>query len=182
MSKDGATRLFSFINIKEKCRLMNIKSLQPRYNTKTHFKQGFYTPLFPAKYCGKLPIIYRSSWEYKVCKFLDECATVLRWGSECIKVSYFSMIDERYHEYFPDFYFEYKTNDGVRKIIAEVKPKKDLTSPEKPKRMTEKAVEKYQYQAKVYIRNMEKAKACRNYCDLHGMEYKFITEDSKLSF
>lgn len=161
---------------------MDIKSLQPRQGKNTYFKQGFYTPLFPAKYCGKMPIIYRSSWEYKVCKFLDECASVVKWGSECIRIKYFSIIDERYHEYFPDFYFEYKTSNGIRKIIAEVKPKKDLTAPKKPKKETEKSLEKYKYQAKVYIKNMEKAKACRNYCDLNGMEYKFITEDSRLSF
>lgn len=161
---------------------MDIKSLKPRTTKNSPFRQGIYNPLFPSKYCGKMPIIYRSSWEYKVCKFLDECATVVRWGSECIRISYFSITDEKYHEYFPDFYFEYKTKNGIRKIIAEVKPKKDLTEPKKPKRETEKALENYRYQAKTYIKNMEKAKACRNYCDLHGMEYKFITEDSKLSF
>lgn len=161
---------------------MNIKSLQPKRGNNTHYQQGYYTPLFPAKYCGNLPIIFRSSWEYKVCKFLDECATVVKWGSECIRVRYFSIIDEKYHEYFPDFYFEYKTKDGVRKIIAEVKPKKDLTAPKKPKRETEKTVARYKREAETYIRNMEKAKACRNYCDLHGIEYKFITEDSKLAF
>lgn len=163
---------------------MNIKSLAPHTirNRKSPFKQGYYNPLFPAKYCGKMPIIYRSSWEYKVCKFLDESSSVIRWGSECIRVNYFSIIDEKYHEYFPDFYCEYKVGDTIRKIVIEVKPKKDLTPPEKPKRETPKTLENYQRAAKTYIKNMEKAKACKAYCDKCGMEYKFVTEDSKLNF
>lgn len=160
---------------------MNIKTLKPKKKEKG-FKQGYYNPLFPEKYCGKLPIIYRSSWEYKVCKFLDECVHVIKWCSETIKIKYFSILDEKYHEYFPDFYFEYKTGDNIRRIIVEVKPKKDLTKPTKPKRNSTKAMENYQYQATTYIRNMEKAKACKQYCDSYGLEYKFVTEDSKLSF
>ena len=162
---------------------MDIKNLQPKARTrKNPFKQGYYNPLFPAKYCGKMPIIYRSSWEYKVCKFLDESSSVIKWGSECIRVNYFSIVDEKHHEYFPDFYCEYKTGDVIRKIVIELKPKKDLTPPVKPKRETLKTLDAYQRQAKVYIRNMEKAKACKAYCDAHGMEYKFVTEDSKLNF
>ena len=163
---------------------MDIKTLQPHKfrSKKSPFKQGYYMPLFPEKYCGRPPIIYRSSWEYKVCKFLDESQSVVRWGSECIKVPYFSVLDKKYHEYFPDFYFEYKTGDTIRKIIVEVKPKKDLTVPEKPKRETETSLRNYRRAARTYIRNMEKAKACKEYCELHNMEYKFVTEESRLNF
>lgn len=163
---------------------MNIKSISPHRtrSKKSPFKQGYYNPLFPEKYCGVPPIIYRSSWEYKVCKFLDESSAVLRWGSECIRVPYFSIIDNKNHEYFPDFYFEYLSGNTVRKIIVEVKPKKDLTPPKKPRTETPKTLMNYQRAAETYIRNMEKAKACKNYCLLHDMEYKFVTEDSKLNF
>lgn len=163
---------------------MNIKSLQPHKfrSKKSPFKQGYYNPLFPNKYCGQTPIIYRSSWEYKVCKFLDESQSVTKWGSECICIPYFSMIDNKQHEYFPDFYFEYKTGDKTRKIVVEVKPKKDLTPPVKPKKETPKTLANYQRAAQTYIRNMEKAKACKTYCELHNMEYKFVTEDSHLNF
>ena len=99
-----------------------------------------------------------------------------------MRVPYVSMIDEKQHEYFPDFYFEYKTGDTIRKIVVEVKPKKDLTPPEKPKRETPKSLENYQRAAKTYIRNMEKARACKAYCDKYGMEYKFVTEESPLNF
>lgn len=163
---------------------MNIKSVQPHSvrSKKSPYKQGYYTPIFPKKYCGRLPIIYRSGWEYKVCKFLDESDCVVRWGSECIRIPYFSMLDEKQHEYFPDFYFEYVNGNTIRKIIVEVKPKKDLMPPEKPKRETPKILMNYQRAAQTYIKNMEKAKACRAYCDLHNMEYKFVTEDSHLNF
>ena len=163
---------------------MDIKTLLPhKFRTgKSPYKQGYYVPLFPEKYCGRSPIIYRSSWEYKVCKFLDESQSVVKWGSECVNVKYFSTLDNRYHDYFPDFYFEYKTGDVIRKIIVEVKPKKDLTPPEKPKKETPKSIENYRKSAQTYIRNMEKAKACKSYCEQHGMEYKFVTEDSHLNF
>lgn len=163
---------------------MDIKTIQPHRSRskKSPFKQGYYEPLFPEKYCGRMPIIYRSSWEYRVCKFLDESSSVIRWGSECIRIPYFSILDEKNHEYFPDFYFEYRVGDTIRKIIVEVKPKKDLTPPEKPKKETPKALFNYQRAGQVYIKNMEKAKACKAYCNLHGMEYKFVTEDSHLNF
>lgn len=163
---------------------MDIKSLQPRKSRsgKSPFKQGYYKPLFPLKYCGKMPIIYRSSWEYRVCKFLDESSSVIRWSSECMKIPYYSMLDEKQHEYFPDFYFEYKAGDTVRKIVVEVKPKKDLTAPKKPKNETPKSIANYKRAAETYIKNMEKSRACKAYCDKHGMEYKFVTEESKLNF
>ena len=137
---------------------MDIKAVQPhRYRSKkSPFKQGYYEPLFPEKYCGRMPIIYRSSWEYKVCKFLDESSSVIRWGSECIRIPYFSILDEKNHGYFPDFYFEYRVGDTIRKIIVEVKPKKDLAPPEKPKKETPKTLLNYQRAAQVYIKNMEK--------------------------
>lgn len=163
---------------------MNIKNLQPnKYRTrKKPFKQGYYNPLYPQKYKGTLPIIYRSSWEYKVCKFLDESNYVIKWGSECLKIPYYSIIDDKQHEYFPDFYFEYKSGDIVKKYVVEVKPKKDITMPIKPNSNNKKDVDAYNKAAKIYIKNMEKVRACKKYCELNNMIFKFVTEDSKLNF
>lgn len=160
---------------------MNIKNLTPHARTYgAPFKQGYYEPVNKDKYNGAYPIIYRSSWEYKVCRILDLSDNVVSWGSECLKIPYFSCIDQKYHEYFPDFYFIWKSGDVVKKIVIEVKPKKYLTQPEKPKRITEKSLANYKRDSETYIKNMEKAKACKKYCDEHEMEYKFVTEDSKL--
>lgn len=161
---------------------MNIKNLTPHSErTKSSpYIQGYYNPVNKDKYIGLYPIIYRSSWEYKMCKILDESEHVIRWGSECLKIPYYSCLDNKQHEYFPDFYFVYDDNGVEKKIVVEVKPKKYLTPPQKPQRLTEKSLENYKKDSMTYVKNMEKARACKKYCDQNLMEYKFVTEDSKL--
>lgn len=162
--------------------LMDIKALKPHSQSESlKYSQGYYTPVNKEKYCGGYPIIYRSSWELRVCKLLDLSPEVKRWGSECISVKYFSSLDQKYHEYFPDFYFERTDNDGNTKhYVLEVKPKKYLTKPEQPKRVTEKSLKRFKYEAETFVRNTEKARACEMFCKQRGWEYKFVTEDSRI--
>ena len=40
-----------------------------KYKRKKQDKQ--YIPIYPEKYCGQYPIICRSSWEYRMCQWLD---------------------------------------------------------------------------------------------------------------
>lgn len=161
---------------------VDIKSLTPhkQRSKSSPFRQGYYTPVNKEKYIGGYPIIFRSSWEYKMCKILDENPRVIRWGSECIKVKYYSCLDNKEHEYFPDFFFVYNDGGVEKKIVVEVKPKKHLTKPEKPKKITEKSLANYQRDCTTYVKNMEKARACKFYCDQNMMEYKFVTEESNL--
>lgn len=161
---------------------MDIKSLQPNSRQSGQkFKQGYYNPENPGKYAGAMPIIYRSGWEYKMCRLLDLNDKVLKWGSESLKIRYFSRLDNKYHEYFPDFFFVYRDAEGqITKYVIEVKPKKYLTAPQKPSRLTENTLKRYKYDAEAYIKNMEKAEACKAYCLSNGLVYKFVTEDSNL--
>ena len=58
-------------------------------------------------------------------------------GVEEIAIPYRSPIDNRVHRYFPDFYVKLKETTGkIKKYIIEVKPKKQLKPPKKPKRQT----------------------------------------------
>ncbi len=100
------------------------------------YKQGFFTPKFPEKYIGDVNnIVYRSGWEQKVMKYLDENINVLKWSSEEIVIPYISPIDNRPHRYFVDFYMEAIGRDGkIKKVLMEVKPHKQTQPPEKPKR------------------------------------------------
>ena len=50
--------------------------------------KGFYKLKNPNKYNGSHPIIFRSSWEYSVMKWLDENLNILKWGSETVIVPY----------------------------------------------------------------------------------------------
>jgi hypothetical protein len=65
---------------------------------------------------------YRSSWELAAMKYLDKVDSVLRWDSECLRISYIN-VTKRW--YVPDFFVEY--TDG-RKEIWEIKPKEFVDS------------------------------------------------------
>ena len=69
--------------------------------------------------------------------YCDLNENILEWGSEEIVIPYRSPIDNRVHRYFPDFYVKLKETTGkIKKYIIEVKPKKQLKPPVKPKRQT----------------------------------------------
>ena len=80
---------------------MSIKNIRPSKGT---FIQGYYTPLNESKYVGPKPIVFRSSWEKKMCMYCDEKTEIVKWSSEPIKIRYVSPIDNKVHNYYPDFY------------------------------------------------------------------------------
>ena len=66
--------------------------------------KGKFTPKNPHKYRGDVNnIVFRSSWEYKLMKFLDDYDDVLEYGSEEIIIPYISPLDGKMHRYFVDF-------------------------------------------------------------------------------
>jgi hypothetical protein len=72
------------------------------------------------------PIKYRSSWEYYVCRFLDEDEDVLLYEYENFKIPYLANLrTKKTRNYIPDFTVIYK--NGTRKII-EVKRKSALSN------------------------------------------------------
>ena len=81
--------------------------------------KGRFTPQNPKKYNGDPSnIIYRSSWELRVMKYLDENQSVEWWASEELPIRYRSPVDQRVHRYFPDFIVKTKK----KTFILEVKP------------------------------------------------------------
>ena len=96
--------------------------------------KGRFTPQNPKKYNGDPSnIIYRSSWELRVMKYLDENQAVEWWASEELPIRYRSPVDQRVHRYFPDFIVKTKK----KTFILEVKPDHQ-TRPPKQKRRTKK--------------------------------------------
>ena len=136
--------------------------------------KGRYSPSYPRKYKGNPSnIIYRSLWERKFMVYCDLNENILEWGSEEIAIPYRSPIDNRIHRYFPDFYVKLKETTGkIKKYIIEVKPKKQLKPPKKPKRQTKG----YLYEMKTYAVNQAKWKAAKEFCDDRKIEFKIITE------
>jgi len=141
-----------------------------------NYNQGKFKPKNPQKYGGDpTNIVYRSSYELKFMQYCDLTEDVISYQSEEFFIPYRSPIDNRIHRYFPDFFIKYKDKEGnMRKVIIEVKPKKDLKMPEtNPKRRTKSWV----YSVKAYAVNQAKWSAAREFCADRGYEFRIFTED-----
>jgi hypothetical protein len=137
--------------------------------------KGKFQPSFPKKYKGNPSnIIYRSLWERKFMVYCDKNENILEWASEEIALPYRSPLDNRIHRYYPDFYIKVKESNGViKKMLIEVKPKKQCIEPIRPKTKTKG----YIYEVKEYARNQAKWKAAKDFCEDRQWEFKVITED-----
>ena len=104
---------------------------------------GKFIPKNPDKYRGDPSnIIYRSLWEFKLMKYLDDHNEIVRWSSEEFCIPYRSPIDRKMHRYFPDFWVEKHNGE---QLVIEVKPKQHLVPPKKPKRQTVKYLRAVSY-------------------------------------
>ena len=137
--------------------------------------KGRYTPKNPSKYVGNTNnIVYRSLWERKFMIYCDQSDAILEWGSEEVVIPYRSPWDGRVHRYFPDFYIKTKRHDGtVRRLIIEVKPKKQTVAPKEPQRRTKRWLN----EMKTWGVNSAKWKYATEWCENNGMEFKILTED-----
>jgi hypothetical protein len=73
------------------------------------YYRGRFVPHNPSKYNGNpTNIIYRSSWEFRVMRYLDENSSIVQWSSEELAIPYVSPLDGRVHRYFPDFIVKIK--------------------------------------------------------------------------
>ena len=136
---------------------------------------GRFRPKNPKKYVGDpTNIIYRSSWECRVMRWLDDNPSILSWASEELVIPYISPVDKRYHRYFPDFLVKVKTKDGITKtMILEIKPKKQAVEPVKKKRVTKQ----YLHEVMTWGVNQAKWKAAEEYALDRGWEFKVLTEE-----
>lgn len=141
------------------------------YGKKTY--KGRFQPKNPKKYNGDADnIIYRSTWEVRVMKWLDEHPNVIWWASEELPIPYKSPLDNRIHRYFPDFIAKIKQKDGsVMTYIIEVKPLEQTKMP-----VQKKKTKRYIREAATYVVNQEKWKAADIFCQEHGWKFMVMTE------
>lgn len=126
-----------------------------------------YIPANKEKYIGDIDkIVCRSLWERNICKFCDENDNVLKWSSEEIVIPYISPLDQKQHNYFPDFLIQFKTENKIKTWMVEIKPKKQTF-------LKENASKKEKI---VWLINSAKWKAAQQYCQKNNMEFKVITE------
>lgn len=135
--------------------------------------KGWFKPRNPQKYKGDPNgIVYRSSWELRVMKYLDDNPAVVWWASEELPIRYISPIDNKVHRYFPDFIVRTKRKDGQETtMVLEVKPYRQTQMPVQ-KRRTQKFIN----EMATYAINQEKWKAADLFCKEHGWQFKLITE------
>lgn len=142
----------------------NIKSLRPSKNSR--YQQGYIDSssckkLFPQLSHDK--IIYRSSYERKFIGWLENSPTVKYWGSECLKIPYYYVRDQKTHTYYPDYFIE--MTDGSC-MVVEIKPSSQTVKP----------INENSWVAKEYLKNMCKWKATMEFCQKKGYKFKILTE------
>jgi len=152
--------------------------MQSIKNNKPSRKSGFVQGYFPLneckKYQGKGPIIYRSSWERKFCLYCERNPEIEYWSSESFSIKYFSPLDKKYHNYFPDYVVRLRSG---KTFIVEVKPKAQLVKPEPPKRKTPKSLQSFKWLYETWVINMCKKSAAEEFAKTKGWSYLLVTED-----
>ena len=141
------------------------------FNAKQH---KIYLPEYPEKYAGKQPIIARSNWEYKFCRWLDLNPNILRWASEPIKINYYDPVTKKKRGYYPDFLFVARNKeDLISKHLIEIKPHKQAVKPRNSKKKLRSQLIEEQM---LYMRNQAKWIAANAWCQQHDISFNILTE------
>ena len=174
--------------------MLNSKPNNKNYN------QGNYVPKNKDKVLklnSQGGIFYRSSWEKKIITWLDNNKSIVKWGSECLRIPYqmTHVVDGnmkiKEHSYFPDFYYEIKLSDGsIRSVVAEVKPKAEYNDAimftegrfQTPEKSSLKKLQSLEYKFKMAQKNAEKWQTMIRWCEKKGYEFIIITEDHLKKF
>jgi len=134
------------------------------------YYKGTYKLKKPEKYKGDPnKVVYRSSWERAVFKYLEDNPDVKEWAAEEIVIPYICSTDGKRHRYFIDIYF--KTTAG-KVYLIEIKPDKETMPPKTPKRRTKR----YLTEQLTYVKNQSKWKAAREFAADNGAEFYVWTE------
>lgn len=134
---------------------------------------GRFIPTNPKKYNGDVNnIIWRSTWEQQVMRWLDLSENVIWWSSEELAIRYYNPIDNKIHRYFPDFIVKIKKRNGlVQTYVLEVKPEYQTKQPQQKKK-----TKKFINESMTFVINQSKWKAATEFCKDHGWEFKILTE------
>lgn len=131
------------------------------------YVQGHYKPVNPDKYVGTYPIVYRSSWEFRLMEMFDTHSSVLNWASESLKIPYTNPFTNKYTVYVPDFVVVYDDAKGSRKAeIIEIKPAKETF-------LEQAKSEKHKLAA---ILNAHKWAAAQAFAKSRGMTFRVMNE------
>ena len=138
------------------------------------YKGKFY-PKNPQKYRGDINnIVWRSSWELRLMKWLDEHNSVIEYGSEEIVIPYISPVDGKPHRYFVDFYVKLRSQNGeIKTMIVEVKPFVQTQPPKAKSRITPGYIKECQ----TYAVNQAKWAAAKKFAEVNKIQFVVLTEN-----
>lgn len=136
--------------------------------------KGFFNPSNPKKYRGDSNnIIYRSLWELKLMRYLDNHPSVVEWASEEFFIPYIHPVDKKVHRYFPDFWVKkMNTQSEMEVVVIEVKPLKQTVKPVQGN----KAKKTFINEAITFSINEAKWKAAEEFCRDRKWKFLKITE------
>lgn len=156
--------------------MASIKSNTPTKRSK--YKQGFYELVNPQKYIGDpSKIIYRSSWEFRFCRYCDLSDNVVGWSSEPFSIPYISPIDNKEHKYWIDFFIRISRNNKEQNYIVEIKPEASLKKPTFSGTQTMKKLKIFNYEAKLFLVNTAKFLAAKRHAESIGYKFIIATEE-----
>lgn len=139
-----------------------IKHLKPRKNSFYH--QTIVNPNKFSKCKETEPVILRSGLEMKFVNYLENQSTITGWVSESLAIPYYSRLDKKQANYYPDFIIE---NQDGHKTIVEVKPYAQTRKPKPNDSLWLK---------QQWIKNTDKWKACMEFAKSHDMKFILVTE------
>lgn len=144
------------------------------------YKQGVYKPIYPEKYVGKGPILYRSAMELKLFLFLDKNKNVITWNSEGVIIPYLNPLTNKVSRYYVDGFVSIKEGSEVKNYLIEVKPKKQTKPPEFTARQKEKTKV---YETKMWLQNQAKWEATKKWLNEYNqrnktnLQFMILTEE-----
>lgn len=158
--------------------------------------QGYYNVSNKEKYQGDPSlVIYRSSWEFALCKWCDVSPSVKRWSSEPVQIKYYDRVSNlnetvklgldpnnpsnwKIRNYNVDFWVEIETSENVlERWFIEVKPAYQLEKPYPPKQDAKlKDIKKYNKDLETYLINEAKFAAAKSYCSKINSKFYIFTE------
>lgn len=138
------------------------------------YASGNYTPKNPNKYIGKMPIRYRSSWEFAAMTTFDNHPNIIGWASESISIPYYNPILKKMSMYIPDFLLIYIDKSQKKHCeLIEVKPLKELPT----------YTGTINYKTKLtQVINAAKWKAAVAFCAKRNWYFRVATEQEMFSF
>lgn len=141
-----------------------IKHMKPK---SSFYKSCVINPKSCKKYadaCKNEPIICRSGLEQQFVLYCESNPKILKWASEPIKIPYYSRLDKKQCNYYPDYILE---NQKGNKVIVEVKPYNQTIKPDASDTLWLK---------EQWIKNNDKWNAAKAFAEKNNMKFIIVTE------